>query len=256
MAINSLVNAIRNDYEARRLRNPAYSLRAYARFLGIPPSGLSDILNGKREVTSKMAAKFLARIPMTPDAAQAFLSNTKQRKQQPGREYVLIEKSLFELISHWPYLATITLAETDDFRGTSLWLSSRLGISKAMAAEVLKKLAALGYLVVERGTERFYPTHKNFTTSMDIPSVAIQRSHQEHLELASNALRDHPVEERDFSFVNMATDPALISEAKKRITKFRRDLCAFLESSPKKTSVLRLGIQIFSLTKNNKGKTR
>ena len=45
--------ALVEEYDARRRRNRRYSIRAYARFLGTHHSTLSQLLNGRRRMTSR-----------------------------------------------------------------------------------------------------------------------------------------------------------------------------------------------------------
>ena len=49
---------LRNELERRCKANPAYSLRAFAKFLGVDPSFLSKVLSGKREVTRNWFASW------------------------------------------------------------------------------------------------------------------------------------------------------------------------------------------------------
>ncbi len=247
-----LLKAMLHDYQARRAKNASFSLRAYARFLGIQPSGLSNIFNGQRRISRKIGAKIISRISLDPNDAMGFLQALKSKypRTDAAMQYVLIERATFEVISNWYYLAILTLAETNDFDSTPTWIAHRLGISSTKAAVALKTLTSMGYLSRDGKTKKLRPTHKNFATTVDIPDLAIQKSHLTHLDLAAAALQDQSVHRREFGFTNIAIDPTLIPEAKARIRKFRRDLCAFLEGKPKKTAVFRLGVQLFALTKD------
>jgi uncharacterized protein (TIGR02147 family) len=235
------------EFEAKRARNSAYSLRAYARFLNVPTSGLSDIFSGKRRITRRMCTKIAARLPLKPSLAgeiQKFIRHETSGKA----EYSVLDAKVFSVVASWHYFAILTASELDNFDGTPEWIAKNLGLSVAKAREGLNTLQALNLLARdEKG--RLRPTHQNLATTMDIPDAAIQRSHREHLQLAEAALGAVAVGARDFSFVNIATDPLLVVQAKEKIKKFRRELCAFLESSPrKKSAVLRLGIQLFPVT--------
>ena len=45
-----------------KVRNPYFTLRSYARRLNVPPSALSEILNGKRRVSKRMATRITDRL--------------------------------------------------------------------------------------------------------------------------------------------------------------------------------------------------
>jgi len=247
---NALFTALISEFNTRKAKNPAYSLRAYARYLGVQPSGLSDVVNGKRKISRRMSEKLAGKIAL-PQLERIAQSRTKQfARPKTTKNYILIESSMFEVISRWYYFAIITLCELENFNGTAEEVEQRLGIPKKTASAAIDRLLKLGFVIRVDGKLR--PSKSDLTTTNDIPSVAIQRSHQEHLELASSALSSSGVEERDFSFINIATDVTLLPEAKRMIKTFRRRLCAFLEDSPRKTSVVRLGVQIFPLTKGSR----
>ena len=84
-------------------------------------------------------------------------------------------------------------------------------------------------------------------TTDGIPSAAIRKRHKQILGKALESIDTHSVAERDFSSMTLTIDPALLPEAKKRITAFRRELCAFLESSKRKR-VYEISIQLFPLS--------
>src|SRR5690242_6626987 len=56
----SFRETLKSEYETRCRRNPAYSLRAYARDLGVAPSRLLDVLNARYGM-SREAADGIAR---------------------------------------------------------------------------------------------------------------------------------------------------------------------------------------------------
>src|SRR5258708_1196779 len=50
-------DALRTDFFARRQRNARYSLRAFARFLGVDHSTLSQILRSRRSLSPVMVSR-------------------------------------------------------------------------------------------------------------------------------------------------------------------------------------------------------
>lgn len=51
-------------FDAMRARNPRFSLRSYARKLGISPGATTEILRGKRRISAKLAARFAERLQL------------------------------------------------------------------------------------------------------------------------------------------------------------------------------------------------
>ena len=51
--MNQIGDILKKELTQRQSNNPAYSLRAFARFLEISPATLSQIISGKRGVSVK-----------------------------------------------------------------------------------------------------------------------------------------------------------------------------------------------------------
>lgn len=227
-------------------RNPAYSLRSFARKLDLAPSALSEILRGKRPLTAKSARRVLDRLCVAPDKARQVLAALSS-KSEAAREFQHLNMDHFHVISDWYYFAILSLAETKDFRGDADWIANRLGIPRGASKNALERLERLEMLA--RDDEgRLRPTGVQFATSSDIADLSVRKQHRQNLDLAHRSLDRDAVDGRDFSSMSMAIDPALIPEAKNRIKKFRRELCAFMESGEKK-EVYRICIQLFPLTR-------
>jgi uncharacterized protein (TIGR02147 family) len=248
-----LFNSLVVDFESRKTKDSGYSLRDHSKFLGIPTSGLSEIFNGKRKISRRMARKLMARIPLEAKVAAEVakeLSGKSSKTPEADNEFVVLDRSVFEVISNWHYFAIISLCDLDDFDSSAKSIANRLGIPLNKAKDAVAKLIDLD-LLSRNSDGRLKPTQRNLTTTTDISNLAIRRSHQEHLDLASAALERIAVEERDFGFINIATSPDLLPEAKEKMRRFRRELCRFLESTKKtKTAIYRLGFQFFPITKN------
>src|SRR5690606_22763852 len=61
-----------SDFEAKQKRNPTFSLRAYAKYLGIPPSSLSLIIKGKRPMPQKLIQKITCKLNLSASEEQKF----------------------------------------------------------------------------------------------------------------------------------------------------------------------------------------
>lgn len=61
------------ELERRQSRNPRYSLRAFARDIGLHASDLSKILRGKKPIPLSTAVSVVPRMNWTPDRQQDFL---------------------------------------------------------------------------------------------------------------------------------------------------------------------------------------
>jgi transcriptional regulator with XRE-family HTH domain len=60
------IDVLNADLSKRKQKNPRYSLRAYARFLGLDPSTLSRILAGKQPPSITVVRKLLRKLGLSP----------------------------------------------------------------------------------------------------------------------------------------------------------------------------------------------
>ena len=256
VAIVRQIYSALNDAKARRGN---YSLRQFARKLGVASPVLIQVLNGKRNLTRKLALQLLTGIGMDASEisrlVEALPSRQIRRESAETSGAVLnlpygyseIEASHLSVLSEWWYFATIALVETDSFRPDPRWIANRLGIRIRDAKNALQHLLRLGLL--ERTAEGgVRSTGKSLTTTFDIPSSFIRRNHVQGLELAADRIQEIPVAERDYSSVTFYADRSRVDEAKRRIEKFRRELVAYLEGG-KRDDVYRLQVQLLPLTK-------
>lgn len=248
---SQILQILHEELAKIRTKNPAYSLRAYARKLKLPVSALSGFLNGKLPLTRKSAQKILENLQTNPLQAKSLLSEVPLRKNSrhtsrllPG--YEQLDMDQFHLISEWHYFAILSLAVTRDWNSDPAQVAARLGIQLREAKTALERLEKLGLL--DRAKDgRLVATGKQFKTSNGIPNVFLRKHHLEGLDLARRSMEEDAYNECDFSSVTMAVSPALLGEAKKRITAFRKSLSDFLESD-EKTQVYRMCVQLFPIS--------
>ena len=67
-------------FEAIKVRNPSFSIRAFANRLGIGSGALSQILNGRRKVSQKMAEQLLDRSLIPPDRKKKILGSPASQR--------------------------------------------------------------------------------------------------------------------------------------------------------------------------------
>src|SRR4051812_37048819 len=70
-AIQKKINERLNE---AKLKNPSFSIRAFAKRLGVSPTTLSLLLSGRRRISPKLAASLVDRLDLSPAEARALLS--------------------------------------------------------------------------------------------------------------------------------------------------------------------------------------
>ena len=253
------IDWLQSIYLKRQKANSRYSLRAFARQVGVAPGPFSELLSRKRPLTWKTALKIADRMALSSSERKAFLSRVSVEcngvplsTRQPRQTRELGEDA-FLLVSDWAHYALLSLMETKGFRSDPPWVAKRLGVDPVEVRQIVRRLVRLG-LLEERGG-KWVAMQDWVTTSHDVPSGALKKAHLEMLQRASAALLDVDVEDRDITYVTMAVDRDKLPLAKVLIKQFRRTLVELLESG-NQTEVYNLNIQLFPLSKlsqSNKG---
>lgn len=233
--------------------NSRYSLRAFAAFLQMDPSSVSQLLSGKRKASNKVIRHVCDRLSATPRETNEFLVVAKRKKHIPQvPEYSLVTEDAFAYISNWYHYAILELTYVESFESDPSWIARTLGISVTEAKIALERLLRLGLLKEEDGV---YKKTNQFITN--IPKAGYSSNPQKELQRqilqkALLALDSVDPTDRDMTSMTMAIDVDRLPEAREVITKFRRELCALLENG-EQTRVYNLGIQLYPVSEKHIG---
>lgn len=259
-------NYLRSELKKRSAKNPQYSLRSFARDLGVGVSWLSEFLSGKKGMSSESAIKLSRVLGLSPLEKDLFLLSAEAHHARGNGKRLAAEKKMKALkinssfkmkdkdfieAGTWHHLALLELLDTKDFIASETAIAQRLGISRTTVKADLEDLQKLGLLKIEHG--RFIVLYQDTATSNDKSSAAIRSYHDQILRKASEALRENPVQEREFQNVTFAFDSAQIEEAKEAIREFQKQFIErFYQADAQKDSVYQLSLQFFQLDKRGR----
>jgi uncharacterized protein (TIGR02147 family) len=259
-------NLIRSNLDQIKIKNPGFSLRAYAKKLELSPSALSEILNGKRKISGKMAARIIERMNLSPDISTPVLnlfdSKTKELsfEEEPGIDspapppvidFLQLSSDQFNLIAEWQHFALLSLMETKNFKSDIQWIARKLGISTQQAQTSLDRLIRLGF--VFKKNRKFVTNKRALISSDNIPNQAVRKSHYNDLQLAEKALDHTPVDERDFTAITIAANKKNLPKARKMIREFQDKLTLCLEQG-EKDEVIKFSFYLYPLTQEVESK--
>jgi uncharacterized protein (TIGR02147 family) len=218
--------------------HPRYSLRAFARFLEIDHSTLSQILRGKRKLSSTQQARFAERLGLGP-------------LEVPGLPAQELSHDAFQVIADWYHYAIFELVTLKDFRPNARWIARRLGLTASEVSIAVERLFRLGLL--RRGTNGQWKQGSPLitTTGNSFSTLAFRRLQTQVLRAALDAMETVPLEARDQSSMTMAISSARLEEAKDRIKRFRRSFCAWLQQDSERDAVYQIGISFYPVTLSN-----
>ena len=77
------IQFLTDDFARRKTKNPIFSMRAYARLLGIDPGTLSRVLSGQQRLSLQSGVQIVKRLDLTQDEQNQLLESlVEERKEQ------------------------------------------------------------------------------------------------------------------------------------------------------------------------------
>lgn len=248
------------NFESRSLRNPSYSLRAYARDLGIGTSTLTEVLKGKYGLSKARIETIVNSLQLTSSQAEHFSDlvtrdhsrNLLDREEAISRIQSRLKQTTesvtldgFRVISDWYHLALLELITLPNSGSDTSKMAKALNLPELTVKEALERLMRLD-LVIKKD-DGFYPTDDFSAIGDETPSQIIRKFHRQILEKALTALESQSVEKRENSSTVFAINVEDLPAAKKKLLKFRREFSTLLSNNPHKNDVYCLSVQFFSL---------
>jgi uncharacterized protein (TIGR02147 family) len=201
---------LRWELQLRQQRNPAYSLRAFARDLDMGPSTLCEVLSGRLGLSRGRAEKLSHRLHLSQEHRDHFLDLLEQnfgrkadsKKAARWRIHQRIKEnsshlplSAFEVIADWYHFPILELLELDDKFQLPREIGRVLGLKIKTVNAALERMQGLGILVKQKGLLK--PAETMTFTADDVPSQAVRQAHTQVLSLAQKALSERENEDRD-----------------------------------------------------------
>ena len=250
--MESLQSHLNLIFKERRKANAKYSMRACASSLGLGVSTTSEILSGKRPITTKLRYRIGKALDMTEEQIQFFSAKPHGNSNRPlpttPTDHQRLALDSFYVISQWFHYGILQLLRTKDFKNDTGWIADRLNITKQEAKEALARLTRIGLIEEDNGhlidATQGHTTHlkDNFTNSQ-LKDFQIKA-----LQMAMQKIESIPIQYRDNTSMTMAISKKAIPFAKKEITKFRRQLTQQLETFDDPDEVYQLTIGLCPLT--------
>lgn len=244
---------MREELSLKQRANPHYSLRAFARDLGLHSSTLSSIFKGHRPLPVKNSKHVASKLNLGAKERTLFLESLYRTKTKMDEikidsndDRFIIDEAHYKVIAEWEHFAVETLLEVTDFEATEMSIAQRLGITPTRAKVVVQNLLTYG-LVRYDENGKLVKIHERIRTPEDVANQALRDGHKETLEMGKSKLDEIDVELRDFSSMTVAMDLSRMPEVKTIIREFRQKMMALLKDG-QKTDVCQLAIQFYPLT--------
>jgi uncharacterized protein (TIGR02147 family) len=241
-------NFLLTELQSSKAKNKAFSLRALANRLNMPSSGLSEILNGKRNVSAKMLEKILEHShgdALSKQTLKTDFVHSKRPSEKIDRKRLQLTLDQHKLIAGWEHFAILSLLQTSKCNSAPAWIARRLQLPQRRATEAIARL--LRAKLIKRVDSKLVPNHRSVSTTDEIPSETVKDLHREILEMGVEKLYKTAPQDRDYTHMTLAIDRSKIPEAKKRIRKFYREMETLLERGTKE-DVYSLAVQLIPIS--------
>jgi uncharacterized protein (TIGR02147 family) len=249
-------------------KNPRFSLRAFAKRVGLAPSNLSEVIRGKKNLSEKSAIQVAERMGLNPVETEYFVllvqlegrRDDKSRqlildrlqRLNPSREVNHLGLDVFNAISDWYHVAVITLTRVEGFVVSPESAAQALGVTLVEASAAIDRLVRLN--LIEKTKAGYRKTGNYLLAHSDSPDEGLRNYHRQMLSKAIDSLTAQTPREKVIGSENLVIDEDQIEEARQITERYFAEMIKLSERAEKKTHAYHLGVQFFNLMKTVGGK--
>lgn len=253
---------LQKQFELRKARRPRYSLRAFARDLGVKASTLTGVLYGRHGISGDTAQKIARQLNFDTDQTEVFVdmvesehARNKVAREQAGIrlkarlgkvDFSTLSEQQMSLFEHWYYPAVLELVTAQVKSYSLAEIAQRLNISLAQAQEAMEVLLQLQIIKKEGG--QFVRSHRHLSGLSPVPSEVVRSFHRQIMKLASEKIERQPIAEREFLSTVFSFDKSKVDEAKKWLEKMHFEFLEKFSTDSGADSVYGLAVQFFKMT--------
>jgi uncharacterized protein (TIGR02147 family) len=254
------------ELENRKESNSQYSLRAFARDLGIASSTLSEVIARKKALSIEKGKQVAAKLCKDEDSENYFSnlvaaeeskcpsvkSNAQmaiQKMLSGHKKYESIRQDIFKSISDWQHFAILEMVHLPQFGHSIEDIVNRIGITEEKAKDAVDRLVRLGLLLIDENGRWLSSDNKIFGSENTVE--ALQEYHRQVIGKARDSISNTHPKDRELNTLMLAVRKEDIPRLKKRINHFvdAFDLEASELAKGEQDSLYALSVQFFPLEK-------
>lgn len=249
-SLNDFRLTIQAELARRCAENPQYSLRAFAKFLGIDHSTLSQMLRRKRPFTEKAIRKFGVRLGLPEaDIERWILQEQDQLTQQAAiQQATQLTQDVAMLMSDIKLYSILELTRLQTFQPDSRWIARVLGISVDEVNVALQCLIRLGMLEMASADKWIDHLGDAMTTMQDFTQAGIEQYLRQLHRLTMESMQQQPAEKYTISATTLAVNRERIPAAIEMIERFRHELAAYLRQASEHDDLYHLQLSFVPVT--------
>ncbi len=260
---------LRDFYKDRKKRFPFFSYRYFCLKAGLKsPAIFKEVVDGKRNLTSKMLPLFIKGMDLSPidtnyfvalvhfnqsrsmEEKTQYLEQMQAVKRKIPQEIVPIDK--YELYSKWYLLVLRELACIIPWKGDYGMLARSVNppISRSEAREGITFLVQKGFLEVgEDGS--CMQTNQAITSGSEVASIGIRNFNERMTRRGADAIRTFSQSVRDIRTMIIGISAESYPMIKHEIREFMDRVAQIVDNDRGSDRVYNLGVQMFPVSDFN-----
>jgi transcriptional regulator with XRE-family HTH domain len=173
---------LRREFQARRAKNPRYSLRAFAALLGTDHSTLSQVMRGTRRPPIRQIHGWARKLGMTPEeatvhvAAQHLPDAATAERQEQLRHWTAEAMGVVTERAHWEILR---LSHAAGFKPDCRWIAEQTSTTVDEVNVALSRLLRLRLLKITGAGKWTDTTGLRRPNERDFRKLALVRVREE-----------------------------------------------------------------------------
>ncbi len=249
------------ELRSRQKRSSRYSMRAFARDLGVKQPTLHDVLSGRYGLSYKSAIQVAEKMKLSPEESGYFCDLVLSQHSRSGRqkqaalfrlkklwgkiEYKILDKRNVSLLSEWYYPVLVELVEFKKSQLDEIELSRLVGISQKDVKAALENLVRIG--VIAKQGDRYIRRSLFLRGESHTPNSTIRRFHKQILMKAHEKIETQPIKSRKFLSTVFSIDSKRIEEARQRLEQMHDEFYREFQSDDNVDGVYAFGLQFFNI---------
>lgn len=220
--------ALHKEFAKLQNKNNRYSLRAYAKKLGVSIGTLSEVMRFKLNLSRERAAIMLDKLELLEREKKRLL--LAMGFSNASFEKVELKAEDHDLLADWSTRAILYSFDVEE-GGQIQRIAKKLDLSQVNVSSKVEKLLEKGFLEKNEQGEIFRPK-KFWKTADNKANEFIKKTHLSNLEVAEKALLNVPYLERDFTSLMFAGNEEQLDKVRQEIRQFYDRLLSIMEVAP------------------------
>lgn len=246
--------------------NPKFSLRAFARKLGLSPGGLTQVLSRKKRLSLSRAHEISKKLGLDSERADLFLdlvqidstSNLELKAElikrinlKYGQKEAVYDLTVdqFKLISDWFGLAILEYLSIGRIQTSTSQISRYFNLSTNVVDLTLERLERLE--LIERSPEGLW---KRVTDRLMVhaaqPNQAVRSYYSSVLEKVNESIQSQAPQEKVIGTEVFNFDPADLKKAQKITEEYFQQMLALSHKAKPSSHVYQLFVDFFRIGPN------